>query len=393
MKKITMGLCALLTCCLLVAPTPADAAQVAELSMINGTVVTPERTIILESYQHQSLAVVYLFQQYLQLTTPVNSMSLGGDLQFTATEDKVTVYVSALTDLDGDGYYEWLDSTSGTARQLVGADGSLLPGDTTQQTMAAGEQRTLSAAALLQYGMAAEQARMADGTTPLYGLSLVTSGDILYCITLESRAGESQSYYVQLDYSLDTSIPVSQLGAGAFSDVPSWAWYWDEVDWAVRAGILNGVSDTQFQPEGTTTRAALMQVLYLQAGAPATNLALFSDVAATDWYAAAVSWGYKEGLVSGYSDGSFQPNTDLTREQLAVIVYQAAQLAGQSTDHTTSLAPFTDGASTSSWAKTAFSWAIATGVLDEEEGGLLNPQGSVSRATLASVLMAMDGLA
>lgn len=388
MKKLTAGLCALAACVLVVGLLPTDAAQIAELTILSSPDTVAERTLLLEPYSYQSTTNAYTAQGYKTLTTAVNTVSMGADLQFTAMDDDVEIAVTVLTDLNGDGYYEYFNTTSGGTYSYLTADGALST-DSDDTLMSAGEQRTLSAPQLLSLGLSAEQSRMADGDTPLTALSLVDSGNLIYCITTQGGNSPGQSYYFQLDYSLDTTTDPELLGAGIFTDVPSWAWYWDEVDWAVREGLLHGISATQFSPDGATTRAALMEVLYLQADAPEADLANFSDVKATDWFADSVSWGYAQGLVSGFDNGTFQPNTALTREQLAVILYNYLQ---PTDSPTADLTHFEDGVETSPWAEIAVCWALDTDILDEQDGGILNPQGSVSRATLASVLMVLDGM-
>lgn len=391
MKTIVKGLCALLTCGLAVGLFTANATQVVALSILNSPSTAQVETLYVERYSHQPLAGIYLSQDCKMLDTSINTVSMGADLQFTAMSDNVKIYVSVLTDLDDDDLYEWIDSLGATTSYLLSADGTLVEGNAKHQTMTTGEQRTLSASELLRVGMASEQNRIADGVSPLYGITLADSGDLIYCVTIQDENGDTMTYYFKLKYGLDTTVSTSQLGAGVFQDVPSWSWYWDEVDWAVRAGLLKGDSATRFLPDEDTTRAALMQVLYLQAGAPETELAQFSDVSADDWYADAVSWGAELGLVGGYN-GKFNPDDALTREELAVIVYKLAGLNGLSTELSASLDVFSDGGTTSDWAETAVCWALSTGILDEQDGGILNPQGSVSRATLASVLMTLDSL-
>ncbi len=391
MKNLTKELCALAACVLavgLISTATTQAAQIAELTVYSSPSSAQSQTLLLEPYGYQSASANYAAQGYQTLDTTVNTVSMGADLQFVAMDDDVQIAVTVLTDLNADGYYEYLNTSSQAAYHYLDADGTLASSDG-NSSMSAGEQRTLAAAQLLSLGLAAEQSRMADGDTPLSSLSLVDSGNLIYCITTQGGNSPGQSYYFQLDYSLDTTIPAENLGAGIFTDVASWAWYWDEVDWAVREGLLHGISATQFSPDGSTTRAALMEVLYLQAGAPTTSLANFSDVSSGDWFANSVSWGYGQGLVSGFGNNTFQPNTALSREQLAVILYNYLQPTGQPT---TDLSDFVDGEVTSSWATTAVCWALDTGILDEQDGGILNPLGDVSRASLAAVLMALDAL-
>ncbi len=387
MKRAVQGVFALFTLSAIVAICPTDASVISPLTISNTPVIVEDTTLILSQYYLEPIRGEYTQHQYYKLSVPINQVSMGGDLTFTAMEDDTTIYIEVLTDLNGDGYYEWLDSPSSVVRTTVTTKGKLIPATTANSTMDAGEQRTISTTDLRTLGTTAEQSRTAVGSTPLQELSLSASGDLIYCITTQGENGDSLTYYFTLDRTLDATTPTSILGAGAFLDVPSWSFYWNAVDWAARAGILNGVDTTHFDPDGDTTRGALMQVLYLQAGAPDAPDVSFSDVHEEDWYADAVAWGYAQGLVTGNGDGTFQPNHSLTREQLAVILKNAV---GYGATDTADLSSYPDSDTVSPWAVDAMSWALTAGILDEMDGGLLNPQSTVSRATLAVVLQAMD---
>ncbi len=383
MKRTIQGICALFAISALVAALPIDATQITPLAIENTPVQVEDRTIVLSQYSYNGTQ--FAQSQYLRLTTPVNLVSMGGDLTFTALEDETYLSISVLTDLNGDGYYEWLDDPLATFS--LSLDGQLVASADGAFPLQAGEDYTISTTDLRNLGTQAEQARMANGSTPVSGLSLASSGDLIYCISTQSEEDGQTSYYFALDYTLDTTTDLTLLGAGVFSDVPSWAWYWSTVDWAVRQGLMTGEDATHYSPDTATTRAALMQVLYRQAGSPEVATTTFTDVLDGDWHQDAISWGYQLGLVSGYPNGSFGPDLSLTREELAVILYNVL-----GDDSAQDLTLYTDADTVASWSWDAMSWALAVGVLEETDGSLLSPQGTVSRASLSAVLYAMDGL-
>ena len=146
---------------------------------------------------------------------------------------------------------------------------------------------------------------------------------------------------------------------------------------------MTGVSANEFAPEATTTRAETCSMLARLEGVESANNAGFAD-ASNEWYATAVNWAANVGVVNGYEDGTFQPNTAITREQLAAILMNYAQYKGQDVSARADLNGYTDQPST--WAEEAMQWAVAeeliTGVTNDE----LQPQSSATRAQVAAIL-------
>ena len=168
-----------------------------------------------------------------------------------------------------------------------------------------------------------------------------------------------------------------------FIDIAANAWYRDAVQYAYAGGLMIGVSDTEFAPEQTTTRAMIVSMLARLEGVESANNAGFADVS-NEWYATAVNWAASVGVVNGYEDGTFKPNTAITREQLAAILMNYAQYKGQDVSARADLNGYTDQPST--WAEEAMQWAVAeeliTGVTNDE----LQPQSSATRAQVAAIL-------
>jgi len=158
----------------------------------------------------------------------------------------------------------------------------------------------------------------------------------------------------------------------------------------VDEGLMSGYSDgsNKFGPDDPLTRAQLAQILYNQAGKPATDgdVSQFTDCEADAWYAPAVAWAADQGLLTGYDEsaGFFGPNDVLTREQLAVVYWRIADEPAADADLTT----FPDGSETASWALDAVKWAVSTGLLQGYDNtGELDPAGDITRAQAATVLM------
>ena len=173
-----------------------------------------------------------------------------------------------------------------------------------------------------------------------------------------------------------------------FPDVTEGDWFYDAVRYAYENGLMDGVGDNLFAPNSETTRAQLVTILYRLAGEPEPGGdSGFSDVAAGIWYTDAVAWAAQNGIVNGVSDTEFVPGDDITREQLATILYRYAAYQGYDVSQRADLSGFGDASSISGYAQEALSWAHAQGLVLGFEDGSLRPQGTASRAQIAAVLM------
>lgn len=176
----------------------------------------------------------------------------------------------------------------------------------------------------------------------------------------------------------------------SFTDVPPSSWFCGSVDYALCKGLMNGVSATQFAPEEPMTRAMLVTVLWRYAGAPIEGTNHFSDVPEGTWYTEAVAWASHNGVVNGVGNGCFEPDGAITREQMAVILHRYCGSIGIDTAARAELSTFPDAAKISSYAAEALSWAVKTGLITgSAQGGevYLEPQGDATRAQVATVLM------
>ncbi len=172
-----------------------------------------------------------------------------------------------------------------------------------------------------------------------------------------------------------------------FVDVSAEAWYHEGVDFVVKEGYMNGMSETTFAPEIAITRGQMVTVLYRMAGSPETNAdETFTDVASNAYYAKAVAWAVDAGVVMGYGDGTFRPDAVLLRQDLAVLLYRFAQLEGAETTARADLGGYNDGSAVSAYAVDAMQWAVATGLIRGITDVTLAPGGTANRATAAVIL-------
>ena len=175
-----------------------------------------------------------------------------------------------------------------------------------------------------------------------------------------------------------------------FDDAGRGDWFYDSVVYVYENGLMDGVSDTLFDPDGTVTRAQLVTMLWRLDGEPSVNYALpFTDVSGGEWYAEAVRWAAGEGIVNGVSDTEFAPNAAVTREQLAAILHRYAQHKGYdvSIGESTNILSYSDFASISEYAISAMQWVCGEGIITGVTESTLEPQGTATRAQSAAILM------
>lgn len=178
--------------------------------------------------------------------------------------------------------------------------------------------------------------------------------------------------------------------AVTFSDVPEGAWYYDAVYYAVNRGLFNGTSDTTFAPTQTMTRGMLTTVLYRMSESPNVDYSpIFSDVPDGQWYSTGTVWAGSNGIVNGVGNGLFNPTGELTREQIAQMLYNYATWLGLDTSARGDLTAFSDASSIGSWAKDAVSWAVEIGLMQGSAGQLM-PKKAASRAEVAALLQRFD---
>lgn len=174
----------------------------------------------------------------------------------------------------------------------------------------------------------------------------------------------------------------------SFDDVASSAWYADAVAYVTSKDIMSGTGAHTFTPNAKLTRGMIAQVLYNLEKQPAASGSAFTDVAADAWYANAVNWAAANAIVSGYGNGKFGPNDNITREQMASILFRYAQFKGlNAVTLEENLTGFSDEAQISSYAVSALNWAVGKNLISGKGNGVLDPKGNATRAEAAQILM------
>lgn len=208
-------------------------------------------------------------------------------------------------------------------------------------------------------------------------IDFVDNGDGTITFTMPSGDVTITATFAEAD-ELECALP--------FVDVHANDWFFDPVCYVYREGLMTGTSATTFAPNATTTRAMIVSILARQENVTSAEDAGFTDVAAGDWYATAVNWAAREGIVAGFEDDSFRPNAAITREQLAAILCNYSAWKGEDTSARADLDEYTDAISISSWATDTMSWAVAEQLLAGVTENTLEPQGAATRAQVAAVL-------
>lgn len=202
------------------------------------------------------------------------------------------------------------------------------------------------------------------------------------------EAIKADTYYFFMP---DQEVTVSAIFAYDYPDMPFIdvnpnSWYYSAIEFVYNKGIMNGVTASSFNPDGTITRGMIVTMLWRMAGEPSAVAAGFADVAADSYYAKAIAWAANNGIIEGYSASSFGPNDAITREQLATVLYRYAKYLGYTTTGS-SLSGYYDASRVSSWAKDAMGWAVKNGVVTGVSSTWLNPNGTASRAEAAQMFM------
>ena len=199
---------------------------------------------------------------------------------------------------------------------------------------------------------------------------------------------KNDALFVRVETTHLSIFVVMRDAALPFTDVADTAWYADAVQYVYENGLMTGVSESEFAPDGTATRGQIVTILWRLAGSPVVNYAMrYADMDEGAWYGEAVRWAASTGVVTGYSESSFGPNDAITREQLAAILYRYVKTQGQGfTGMWYFPLRYDDAASISSWADEAMHWCVMKGLLNGTSETTLSPQLTAARAQLATIL-------
>lgn len=217
-------------------------------------------------------------------------------------------------------------------------------------------------------------------TCNLHGRTYLPLSNVNWKMDNKLGAGNLQVNYGGSNYTIPCYI--------GFSDVAANSWYRDAVCYAKDNGLFQGVSYSTFEPDSTMTRSMLATVIYRMEGSPAVSGETpFDDVKSSSWYGKAVCWAAENGIVKGVSDTKFDPDANITREQMATMLARYHSYKGETPSPAGDLAQFTDWKMISSYAENALSWAVGYGLVNGKGNNRLDPGGKASRAEVATILM------
>ena len=215
-------------------------------------------------------------------------------------------------------------------------------------------------------------------------------------VAVTDRFGDAVAVTEQADGTYTFTMPNGQVTVTVtfaeaplpFHDVTEGDWFYEAVRCAYETGLMDGVGDNLFAPNSETTRAQLVTILYRLAGEPEPGGdSGFSDVAAGIWYTDAVAWAAANGIVNGVSETEFAPGKDITREQLATILFRYAEAKGYDVSARADLSAYPDADQIQSYAAESVAWAVAEGLIQGFEDNTLRPAGNATRAQIATILM------
>lgn len=217
--------------------------------------------------------------------------------------------------------------------------------------------------------------------------------DYIVFYTATTRSIPPQTTPEKLVLLEEQEEPVTEI---PYTDVKADDKFTDSILKATEMGLVNGVSDTEFAPEGNMTRAMFVTVLgRLDGVEPTEGENSFADVVKGSYYAGYVDWAQKNGIVEGYSDTEFAPEQEVTREQMAAILYRYAnykKIETETVAKNTNILSYNDAQSISEYAVEAMQWACGQDVLVERSEGYINPSDNATRAEAANAVVVLSGL-
>ena len=325
------------------------------------------------------------------LPTPTRSGGYSFDGWFTAASGGTQVTTATEFNADTTIYAHWSYTGSGSGSGSGSSTSSMVTVVATKngtvshspKNPSQGSKVTITAKPNVGYQVDVVTVKDASGKN----LVVTDNGDGTFTYTQPSGKVTVEATFKEV---VDSSADV----LSSFTDVDATAWYADAIRWAVENGVMNGVGNNLFSPNGDTSRAMVVTMLWRMEGSPAyVGMSEFSDVENADWYGQAVRWANAEGIVEGYRDANgkgqmFNPNGAVTREQLAAILYRYAQYkkANVSVGEDTNILSYNDAFSVSGWATSAMQWAVGSDIINGI-GSELVPAGNATRAQVATMLM------
>ena len=343
----------------------------------------PDRAVSVNLYRRQDGA--FQVDDTVEYTCRINRVTGDASFYIQPSADGVWASVDYLTDMNGDGVYELLDGGEDPVWVVLDLQGGLaLPVEgNAAPALANAQTYILSGETLAARYRQAVQNRTGTGPLALdVGQGPVSRQEYPLCMVKLHHTDPADGEDYIQTYYLELYGPVLIPPDVSPSDS-----YYEAVKFVLAQGYFSGTDDGRFDPAGQLTRAQLAQVLWTMGGSLNSKAAQFSDVAETDWFYHSVSWCQQEELISGYDAATFAPQDLLSREQMLSILFRYARRSGAALRSDSDLSQFSDGADVSSWAVDSICWAVTNGLVSGSE---LRPGDTVTRAELASTLYAYE---
>ena len=206
--------------------------------------------------------------------------------------------------------------------------------------------------------------------------------------SVKFTVGHFSNYVIAYDAERAAACPKDDTcPMSSFTDLDLTQWYHDGIHFCLENGLMVGVGDNCFGTNGTTSRAMIVTILYRLEGEPEVTAEIpFNDVEADTWYTDAVIWAAENEIVSGYGGGKFGPNDNITREQLATILYRYAQYKGTAVSPDQNIMDYEDVFDVSPWASEGLRWAVQLGIVQGVGNNKLAPKGDATRAQAATMI-------
>ncbi len=171
-------------------------------------------------------------------------------------------------------------------------------------------------------------------------------------------------------------------------DVDQTKWYHEAIDYVVVNGLMMGITSNTFEPDSASSRAMIVTVLHRLEGKPeAKNAQVFDDVAEGQWYTEAIAWAAENDIVLGYGNGSFGPDDNITRQQLAAILYRYAKYKGYDLTAEKDIDHFVDADKIGAWAYEALTWAYNKNIVQGVGNDTMLPGANAQRSEIAAMIM------
>ena len=226
-----------------------------------------------------------------------------------------------------------------------------------------------------------------DYTKEDFGMSYDTDDDIIDNINSNNDGKKDDTNKTEPDNNDDKKDDGGEAPAAQFDDIKG---HWAEkfVESMIEKGLMNGVSENEFAPDTKLTRAMFVTILYRMENSPKTSASLFEDVENGAWYADAAAWANENGIVNGISEKEFAPDLNITREQMAAILYRYAKLKGVdgNSGESIDIHSFADFSDISEFAYEAIKYVVENKIMSGRTEETINPKDTATRAEAAAVL-------